>query len=97
MAAMTDLLNRLKASNADVESRDDDLRDELKDKRGAESVLPDLELRDLGDGVDPGEFAQETIVKRTGRPVLAIVRNQAVLTFTDRDSVVWKSRLENAA
>jgi endonuclease G len=34
---------------------------------------------------------------RTGRPVLAIVRNQAELTFTDPDSMVWKSRLENAA
>ena len=55
--------------------RDDDLRDELEDKRHAESVLPDLELRDLGDDVDPGDLAQETIVMRTGRPVLAILRN----------------------
>ena len=91
---MNDLLNRLKARNADVESRDDDLRDELEEKRGTEGVAPDFELRDLGDDVNPGDLAQETIVMRTGRPVLAILRNQAELTFTDPDSMVWKSRLE---
>ena len=97
MAAMNDLLNRLKARNADIESRDDDLRDELEEKRGTEGVAPDFELRDLGDDVNPGDLAQETIVLRTGRPVLAILRNQAELTFTDPDSMVWKSRLESAA
>ena len=97
MAAMNDLLNRLKARNADVESRDDDLRDELEEKRGTEGVAPDFELRDLGDDVNPGDLSQETIVLRTGRPVLAILRNQAELTITDPDSMVWKSRLESAA
>jgi endonuclease G len=97
MGAMNDLLNRLKARNADVQSRDDDLRDELEEKRRTEGVAPDFELRDLGDDVNPGDLAQETIVMRTGRPVLAILRNQAELTFTDPDSMVWKSRLESAA
>jgi endonuclease G, mitochondrial len=97
MGPMNDLLNRLKARNADVQSRDDDLRDELEEKRGTEGVAPDFELRDLGDDVNLGDLAQETIVMRTGRPVLAILRNQAELTFTYPDSMVWKSRLENAA
>jgi hypothetical protein len=97
MAAMNDLLNRLKARNADVESRDDDLRDELEEKRGIEGVAPELELRDLGDDVNLEDLARETIVMRTGRPVLAVLRNQAELTFSDPDSMVWKSRLENAA
>ena len=97
MGPMNDLLNRLKARNADIQSRDDDLRDELEEKRGTEGVAPDIELRDLSDDVNPADLAQETIVMRTGRPVLAILRNQAELTFTDPDSMVWKSRLKNAA
>ena len=43
-----------------------------------------------------GELQLETIVMRTGRPVLAIKRDEAQLTFDDADSAVWKSRLTAA-
>ncbi|MEQ7736122.1 hypothetical protein, partial [Escherichia coli] len=50
-----------------------------------------------GQTVDREVFAQETIVLRTGRPVLAVVNDQAQLVFTDPESSVWESRLRDAA
>jgi endonuclease G len=42
-------------------------------------------------------IAEETIVMRTTRPVLAIKENQAELVFKDqKDSEIWKSRLVTA-
>ena len=38
----------------------------------------------------------ETIVLRTGRPVLQILHDQAQLVFTDGDSEVWRARLNKA-
>ncbi|MGE0135667.1 MAG: DNA/RNA non-specific endonuclease [Dehalococcoidia bacterium] len=64
--------------------------------------LLDSELLELGGGDGPapelpgGEFQLETIVMRTGRPVLAIKRDEAQLTFDDPDSAVWRSRLTAA-
>jgi endonuclease G, mitochondrial len=42
------------------------------------------------------EFQTESIVIRTGRPVLAIKRDEAQLTFDDPDSAVWQLRLTAA-
>lgn len=70
-----------------MRSRDQALNDELLEGVGAEG--PALEL--------PGDELQvETIVMRTGRPVLAIKRDEAQLTFDDPDSTVWRSRLTAA-
>jgi endonuclease G, mitochondrial len=41
-------------------------------------------------------FSPETIVLRTGRPVLAIRNDLAIIEFTEKDSEVWRTRL-NAA
>ncbi|MGI8783006.1 MAG: DNA/RNA non-specific endonuclease [Acidobacteriota bacterium] len=38
----------------------------------------------------------ETIVLRTGRPVLAVSQDEAQLTFTDAESEVWRDRLVRA-
>src|SRR5206468_1897426 len=38
----------------------------------------------------------ESIVRRTGRPVLAIIRDRAQLSIDDPDSEVWKDRLTKA-
>jgi endonuclease G len=46
---------------------------------------------------EAAELAQETIVRRTGRPVLAVTRSRASLVFSDPDSEIWKARLEQAA
>jgi endonuclease G len=67
--------------------RDQVLDGELAELRGAEG--PVAELPDA-------EVQLETIVLRTGRPVLAIKRDEAELTFDDAQSAVWKSRLTAA-
>src|SRR5690349_17013850 len=43
-----------------------------------------------------GNFALETIVLRTGRPVLTIARNQANLIFSDPKSKFWGEKLKAA-
>jgi endonuclease G len=101
---VADALSRLKAANAELERRDDSLREELRERRDSVSLThessgsePAPELVLEGQRVDPQEFEEETIVLRTGRPVLAIMRNAARLTFTDPESKIWKQRLRTAA
>jgi endonuclease G, mitochondrial len=101
---MDDLIARLKAANADVERRDDSLRQELQERRESLSFTRESlresredELVFEGQRVDRHEFELETIVLRTGRPVLAIVRDVAQLIFTDPESKVWKQRLQQAS
>jgi endonuclease G, mitochondrial len=103
---MSDLLERLAAQNAEIEQRDDELRAELAEKREVAPEAGVLEstggeaapsASDLGIDVDDqSAFELETIVMATGRPVLAIVRDQAQLTFTDPDSEIWRNRLTAA-
>ncbi len=80
-----DALTRLRAANAAIRDRDRPLADELTE---------------LTDGPTPegpgGEIQLETIVLRTGRPVLAIKQDEAQLVFDDADSAVWNSRLQEA-
>ena len=106
-----DLLGRLKAANVQIQRRDDPLGRELVARRAAAAAAPELAGSEFGSAqgdpermievggqrVDRFEFAQETIVLRTGRPVLAVVGDEAQLVFTDPDSTVWKSRLRDAS
>jgi endonuclease G, mitochondrial len=105
---VSDLLERLAAKNAEIEQDDDDLREELAAKREL-SVSPEARAlespggadpsraRDLGIGIDElPTFDVETIVNVTGRPVLAVLRDEAQLTFTDPESEVWRNRLTGA-
>ena len=82
-----DTLTRLKAMNAEMRRRDSALNNELHERVGAERA---------GFETVSDEFQTESIVMRTGRPVLAIKRDEAQLTFEDPDSVVWQSRLTAA-
>ena len=99
------LLDKLAALNASIESRDTALRTELQDKRRDAAREPetvrglDAAPRDRGffDGVGGPRLAEETIVLRTGRPVLAIVHDEAQLTFSDPDSEVWRDRLKQVS
>jgi hypothetical protein len=55
-----------------------------------ESLAPELAERG-------SDFALETVVLRTGRPVLAVVHNEAQLEFREAaESEFWKSRLSAA-
>jgi endonuclease G len=82
-----DLMNRLQNANAAMRRRDKPLDDELQEL--SEGQGPSLESAG-------GDIQVETIVFRTGRPVLAIKNDEAQLTFDDADSHVWQSRLTEA-
>jgi len=93
---------RLKDSVAEVQRSDEKLADEMREVRGArgreatEEMAPRLEsLRRTG-AADVGDLARETIVLRTGRPVLAVVNDDTRLEFDDAESEVWRSRLQGA-
>ncbi|MET1086666.1 MAG: trypsin-like peptidase domain-containing protein, partial [Arthrobacter sp.] len=109
---MEDLIGRLKAANAQIERRDGPLGEEMLERREAAAVIPELAgardsgpaepdagptIRVGGETVDRFAFAQETIVLRTGRPVLAVVGDEAQLVFSDPQSSVWESRLREAS
>ena len=99
---MRDALARLKAANADFERRDRSLREELREARETPLVMPEGRLTtesiDVGgQRVSQAELSRESIVRAQGRPVLAVFRNQARLTFEEPDSRIWKERLERAS
>lgn len=82
-------------------SNDRQLADEIRTRRdaAAQALARARGVKGSARGVRPTAAAQaslRTIVLRTGRPVLPIVNNAAQLSFTDRDSEVWRSRLERA-
>jgi endonuclease G, mitochondrial len=108
---MEDLIGRLRAANARIESRDGKLGEEMLERRAATPPIPELAERALeiaqpgarptlevdGQTVDGVEFTQETIVLRVGRPVLAVIDDEARLVFSDAESSVWESRLRDAS
>jgi endonuclease G, mitochondrial len=101
---MSDLLARLKAANLRVQDGDRLLREELLELRDsvsfvAESAIGpnDSDRLDRSMQFDGQDFVQETIVLRTGRPVLTIAQNKAQLVFTDVESKVWLERLTEAS
>jgi endonuclease G len=86
--------SRLKGAVAQVEQSDGALGAELKDVR-ARSAGGALEsLR--GHPALSDDLAPETIVLRTGRPVLAVEDDEAELAFDDAESEVWRARLSAA-
>jgi endonuclease G len=107
-----ELLNKLREFNRKLEERaKGQLTSELREAREQagrhpEALVPELfdtaresrfeslapELAERG-----SDFALETIVLRTGRPVLAVVHNEAQLEFREAaESEFWKSRLSAA-
>lgn len=72
-----DTVTRLRARNAAIRSRKQVLDDELLELSSREGPVPEL---------PGGDLQAETIVLRTSRPVLAIKRDEAQLTFDDADS-----------
>jgi endonuclease G len=92
---------RLREAVAEVERSDDKLAAEMRDRRrspakeAVDGLAPGLEsLRAAG--ADVSALIPETIVLRTGRPVLAVVNDEARLEFDDAESEVWRSRLQDA-
>lgn len=96
---MKTLIERLRAATANIEQQDPKLAEELKAVRaralerfGAEAAVGGLES--AGGGTVAG--AEETIVLRTGRPVLAISNNETRLVFQEAESEIWRERLTSA-
>jgi V8-like Glu-specific endopeptidase len=89
---MKNLSDRLTQRIAQIEDHDPMLRKELKDIRKM------VDRHDeAGKEFSPSaELVAETIVLRTGRPVLAIRYDKPELIFKEEDSEVWKDRLSKA-
>jgi endonuclease G len=89
---MSDALARLRRFNQEVRDRDPDLAEEA-----LETAREEVSEARAPGAAEPDEAAQESIVMRKQRPVLAIRDNDAVLEFRDLgDSTIWKTRLETA-
>jgi len=93
------LEERLKETLAGVEGSDSKLGEELRAVRDGRARAEAGAVRESlrgPVGPDGGDLARETIVLRTGRPVLAVVNDEAQLEFRDVESEVWRSRLQAA-
>jgi hypothetical protein len=98
---MKDFSKLLLKKVEEIERRDPEVSNEFKAVREgrqptiARKIAPLVEI--APEIPDPKGFVLETIVLRTGRPVLAIRQNKAELIFNDKeDSKVWKDRLVKA-
>jgi endonuclease G, mitochondrial len=90
---MKNLTERLRTALAAIEQRDPKLAEELKSVRDRGIAMTEhAGFESLETGAD-SMGALETIVLRTGRPVLAISSNEPLLVFQEPESEVWKERL----
>lgn len=87
--ARTDFDAWLQALVSTLTSTDRALAGEIEELQGQRSG-PALRTRSLPVSV-------RNIVLRVGRPVLAIVGNEARLDFADSESAVWRARLQQSA
>ncbi len=110
---LSEILLRIRRFNENLAAnRGDDLAAELRETRERvqrdtepvrksesfeESLNPDLEALTTEAADRGSDLALETIVLRTGRPVLAIARNEPKLKFQEKsESEFWKARLSDA-
>jgi endonuclease G len=106
---VNNLEQRLKKAVADMEQRDPRLAEELEQEvrpraeATAERVVQERRSRFVTESAIEGEDSEaqrrrvqlvpETIVLRTGRPVLLVKNDQPDLVFNDAESAVWRDRL----
>ncbi|HVQ36822.1 MAG TPA: DNA/RNA non-specific endonuclease [Pyrinomonadaceae bacterium] len=99
---MDKLTERVLAAVAAIEQRDAKLAEELNTVREQERITVtelapfDRGLEALVEAEDIPTIGLETIVLRTGRPVLAVSNNEPQLVFNEVESEVWKGRLVKA-
>ncbi|MCW2560507.1 MAG: non-specific endonuclease [Mycobacterium sp.] len=104
---MADTLARLRELNAEIDSRDPDLAQEVQAKRTSaesqvnfetEARIADPEVLESADALEAqGAMELESIIFFTKRPVLDIKHDVAELTFADAESEVWRARLQTAS
>lgn len=97
------LEDRLRTMLDRISHRDQDLAAELAGMRRRDEVeetarrmQPILESMAEGGAPPRVEMVLETIVLRTGRPVLAVSHDEPRLEFNDADSEIWRDRLTTA-
>lgn len=93
---MKTLIERLRTATANIEDQDPKLAGELKKVRAR--AFENLRAEAASEGLEVASggavgAAEETIVLRTGRPVLAISNNETRLVFEEAESEVWRERL----
>jgi endonuclease G, mitochondrial len=83
-----------------IRSRDEELGDEmrasLEGRTSQEGSFRLVRESALDAGVHGAKLTPETIVLRSGRPVLAVSNDEPALTFQDAESEVWRERLVRA-
>jgi hypothetical protein len=91
----TDSRGRLSNQLQEMIARDPDLRDEItRMYAGVSKALEGVEVRTQD--VSNVQLSIETIVKKTGRPVLTILHDTFTFDSNEIDSQVWQKRLEQA-
>lgn len=99
---MENLTERVRRAVAAIEQRDGALAEEMESVReqqrgeGAERAAADAGLESMVEPERAPILALETIVLRTGRPVLAVSNNEPRLVFEEAESEVWRERLVKA-
>jgi endonuclease G len=99
---MENQTERVRAALAAIEQHDRALSEELNSVREQERISvmeaapTDVVLEAFVETEDLPTLALETIVLRTGRPVLAVSNNEPQLVFNEVESEVWKNRLIKA-
>ena len=93
-------LELLRRSLDRIMANDKELAEEIGDVHpGVAAELPSMGAPETARApIDPAMLLgeMETVVRRNGRPVLTIHRDDFSFTATDGDSQVWKIRLEGA-
>ncbi|HSE63579.1 MAG TPA: phospholipase D-like domain-containing protein, partial [Thermoanaerobaculia bacterium] len=83
---------RMRGAGPELELPEREPSTERESARKAVIELAGLE----NEPMSPEDFRLESIVLKAGRPVLAVREGEAVLTFEDAESSVWKGRLTTA-
>ncbi|WP_299478517.1 DNA/RNA non-specific endonuclease [uncultured Roseibium sp.] len=104
MSASSENIERMRKFRKRFLDRDNELNEELADTGGGLDLEASLEAFETftPEGAEPAglgdEFNLESIIMRSGRPVLDVLNNETVLEFVEQsESKTWKARLENAA
>ena len=93
--------SRLKGAVARIQQSDAPLAGELESVRSSRGSTRGLEAEALPESLPshpslPDDLVPETIVLRTGRPVLAVRNDAPELVFQEAESEVWRDRLKGA-
>src|SRR5260370_34239703 len=88
--------DRLRSALKAIEDRDPHLALEMRSMRDRSTTLEMAPIPGVGIPGFAQDLTLETIVLRTGRPVLAVSHEEPRLVFDDAESEVWRERVTTA-